>query len=109
MTDYVSLLQTKVTKEYDDFIHSLAKLSPDEIIERAYEKVYKEDLKYTILDKKLDYKSSKVLYSLPNTLETCYQEWLRNDLSHMDLLNEIVDEVTRKYADRYKEKSRDSR
>ncbi len=39
MTDYVSLLQTKVTQEYDDFIHSLAKLPPDKIIERAYEKV----------------------------------------------------------------------
>lgn len=109
MTDYVSLLQTKVTQEYDDFIHSLAKLPPDKIIERAYEKVYKEDLKYTILDKKLDYKSSKILYQLPNTLETCYQEWLRNDLSHMDLLNETVDEVTHKYADRHKNKDRDSR
>lgn len=108
MLDYVLLLQEKVTQEYNDFVHSLAKLPPNEIIERAYEKVYREDLKYTILDKKLDYSSSKTLYQLPNTLETCYQEWLRNDLSHMDLLNDTVDEVTHKYADRHKDKGHDS-
>ena len=47
------MLNDKVQDEYSTFIEKLKGLSPDEIIEHSYEKVFKEDLAIALNEKSL--------------------------------------------------------
>ena len=42
--DYNELLYEKVQAEYDAFIEELKRMTPEQVIDRAYEKVTKENM-----------------------------------------------------------------
>ena len=69
----------KVEKEYQDLIEELKKESSQEILDRAYEKVCKEEMIYCIKDKNLTSKEIKALLKSENILGECYDEWLKTD------------------------------
>lgn len=105
-TDYVQILRTKVQKEYDDFIETLKNKPSDIAIDYAYEKVIKEDILICILNEEIDYTKAKALSFKSYPLDYCYIEWLKNDCSNMDLIQETIDSAMQKAT---KEKQKDER
>ena len=84
-------LNDKVQNEYIAFIEKLKGLPPDKIIERSYEKVFKEDLALALSDKTLSLDETKAMLSLKYPLDALYREWMKTDISYMDMLSDIVD------------------
>ncbi|WP_416325182.1 DUF3848 domain-containing protein [[Eubacterium] hominis] len=85
------MLNDKVQNEYNTFIEKLKGLSPVEIIEHSYEKVFKEDLAMALSEKSLSSDEAKAMLSLKYPLDALYQEWMKTDISYMDMLSDIVD------------------
>lgn len=108
-TDYVDLLYDKVQAEYDTFIKELKQMTPEQVIEKAYEKVIKEDLVTEIQNGNLNQVEAKALYREKYPLDRLYQEWLETDVSYMDLLKDTIDDTAKKAVKEMKEKQRESR
>ncbi|NJE40332.1 DUF3848 domain-containing protein [Faecalicoccus pleomorphus] len=106
MNDYVQVLRTKVQKEYDDFIDGLMNSTNKDVIDHAYEKVIKEDLLICILNENLDKEKAKALSAKPYPLDYCYIEWLKNDCSNKEFLQDTVNGAMQKAM---KEKQKDER
>lgn len=107
--DYNNLLYEKVAKELADFIAELKTKSPDEMIESAYELTIKEDMVSVFEGTDYSQTEAKALYKEKYPLDACYQEWLHNDLTHMDIIKETVEDKIRSCVKRMKAKEHDSR
>ena len=92
------LLYEKMSKEQDNFIEKLKHSSPEEIISAAYEKVMRDDILMLFDDDFLDTKQMKALLKLEYPLSACYDEWLKNDCSYMDMLRDTVDDFSENLA-----------
>lgn len=108
-TDYNALLGEKVWAEYEDFIKELKGKPAEEIIEKAYEKVIKEEMLNICESGDLGQKEAKALYFEKNPLDRMYQEWLKCDLNYTDILRDSVDDTAKKAVMERKEKQRESR
>lgn len=106
-------VQEKLTSEYNDFISELKNERPEVIIERAYEKVCKEEMLYTFEKIPLDVNDCKALLKCPNILDDCYDEWLKSDGNFNELLEYAVEKSVEHIADDFKleqkKKSKDTR
>ncbi len=106
-------LNEKVWKEYSDFIEELKKCKPETIIERAYEKVSKEEIIYKVLDQEYEIGELKALLKNDGILEECYDEWLKSDGNFNELLEYAVDnrieKIVEDYAKQRTIKSKESR
>ena len=100
MNDYKNVLIQKVQSEYDEFIESLKKLPSEKVIDFSYEKVIKEDLVTSIESTNLDEIQAKSLYRLKYPLDYCYKEWLDNDLNHMEMLEDTINDAANKISNR---------
>ncbi|MCG4662402.1 DUF3848 domain-containing protein [[Clostridium] innocuum] len=89
-------LNEKLQKEYDDFIERLKSLPPEQIIESSYEKVFKEEFMTTVQYKDLSKQEIKALLKMDYPLDSLYQEWLKNDLSYIPLIEDTVDDHMKK-------------
>lgn len=107
--DYNELLYEKVQAEYDAFIEELKQMTPEQVIDKAYEKVIKEDLVTEIQHGSLEQTEAKALYREKYPLDRMYQEWLDTDVSYMDLLKDSIDDTAKKAVKEMKEKQRESR
>ena len=81
----------KMQTELDEFIAELKTKSSSEIIECAYELIYKEDILQSFDfdirgNNPLTNEQAKALLSLKNPLDYLYQEWLECDSSVLDTL-----------------------
>ena len=85
------LLYEKMSKEQDNFIENLKHSSPEEIIHSAYENVMRYEILMLFEYYFLDDKQIKALLRLEKPLSACYDEWLKNDCSYMDMLCDTVD------------------
>lgn len=103
-------LYEKVKQEYDEFINSLEEMTPKEIIDKSYEKVFKEEIVNILEYKELNSKEAKALYLSPNPLNILYEEWRNSDYSYMEMLEDAIDDCRRKslisLARRRKEEAR---
>jgi len=88
-------LENKMRAEYAGFIEGMKNKPPADILEAAYEKVFKEDLLLTIENDVLDDGQIAALLTLDTPLEDLYSNWLDTDVSYMDMLRDSVEE----YAD----------
>lgn len=106
-------VQEKLTNEYNDFIFELERERPQVIIERAYEKVCKEEMLYAFNGKGLTTNECKALLKCPNILNKCYGEWLKSDGNLNEMLNYSIDKSVEQIADDFKleqkKKNKDSR
>lgn len=84
-------LYKKLCLEYENFINLVVTLPPNEILERAYEKVFKADILICFENQDISYEKAKALYSLKNPLEELYQEWLNTDVSYMEDLRDAIE------------------
>ena len=80
-----------------------------EAMERAYEKVIKEDFLCCIEEGNLSDKEAKALCQKKYPLDYVYQEWLKTDLSYMDVLRDSLDLASSKAVKEMKMSQRDSR
>lgn len=100
-------LNDKVQDEYHAFIEKLKGLPPDKIIEHSYEKVFKEDLALALSEKTLSPDEAKAMLSLKYPLDALYQEWMKTDISYMDMLSDIVDNKVESAVKEMKIKNRE--
>lgn len=87
------LLYEKASKEQDAFVEYLKTLPPEQIIDRAYEKVMRDDILITFEDDSLSDKQVEALAKLDCPLSVCYDEWQKTDVTYMDRLRDVVDDV----------------
>ena len=92
------LLYEKMSNEQNDFVENLKHSSPEEIISAAYEKVMRDDILMLFDDDFLDTKQTKALLKLEYPLSACYDEWLKNDCTYMDMLRDTVDDFSENLA-----------
>ena len=102
-------LYEKAFKEQEKFIADLKKLPPEEIIEKAYEYIMREDILMTFEDDYLSPKQVKALLKLEYPLSSCYSRWLDNDYSYMEMLQDTVSELGSKLAKENMEKERNQK
>ena len=106
-------VQEKITNEYNDFIEELKKERPEVIIERAYEKVCKEEMLYVFVKNDLSVNECKSLLKCSNILDDCYSEWLKSDGNFNEMLEYAVENsiehITEDFKREQKQKNKDSR
>lgn len=107
--DYNVLLYEKVQAEYDAFIEELKRMTPEQVIDRAYEKVTKENMVMVIQENNLELSEAKALCREKYPLDRMYQEWLDTDVSEMQMLKDSIDDTAKKAVKEMKEKQKESR
>lgn len=107
--NYSVLLYEKVQAEYDDFIDRLKTEPVEEVIEKAYEKVIKEEMVSICKAIENDPKEAKALYLEKFPLDRMYQDWLKNDISYVEMLKDSVDDSAKAAFKEYRENQRESR
>lgn len=96
LTQLKDKLDLKLQLEYDNFIEKLMKLSPKEIIESSYEKIFKEEFLILLQEKELSKSEINSLLKVDYPLDALYQEWLKNDLSYVRMVDETLDNYMNK-------------
>jgi len=85
----------RIRQEYEEFLAEMATKTPQEIIDKAYEIVIKNDI-VEIVENYLSKEANK-LSDIPNPLHYLYLEWLDlawNDYSYMDnLITSITESI----------------
>ena len=107
--NYNVLLYEKVQAEYDAFIEELKRMTPEQVIEKAYEKVTKENMVTIIQEENLTSAEAKALCREKYPLDRMYQEWLDTDVSEMQMLKDSIDDTAKKAVKEMKEKQKESR
>lgn len=69
-----SKFDEKIDNEFEELIEDLKQCRPEVIIERAYEKVSKEEMIYKIKDKNYTVADLKALLKVDGILQQCYDE-----------------------------------
>ena len=77
------LLYQKASKEQEVYVEHLKRLPPEHIIDKAYEKVMRDDILMTFEDDYLSDKQIAELIKLDYPLLACYNEWMDTDYSHI--------------------------
>ena len=95
MEDLQTRLYEKARAEQDKFIDNLLQKLPQEVMDASYEKVMRDDILMLFESDFLDAKQIKELLRLEYPLSTCYNEWLKNDFSYMDMLRDTVDDFSK--------------
>jgi len=107
--DYVKPLYDKVQMEYNIFMEELNRMTPEQIIERAYEKVMKENIVMAIQDMKFTSTEAKALFREKYPLDRIYREWLDTNISDMQILKDSISDTAKKAVKKMKEKRRECR
>lgn len=94
--DYNALLYEKIKAKYDDFIDELKQMTPKQVIEKAYEKVTKENMLIIIQENNLTSCEAKTLFRKKYPLEFMYREWLDTDVNEIQMLKESIDDTAKK-------------
>ncbi|CCY66451.1 putative uncharacterized protein [Clostridium sp. CAG:678] len=104
----------KMQAELDSFISEFKTKPPGELIESAYELIYKQDIlqsfdfdvdgNYPLTDEQ-----AKALLSMKNPLDYLYQEWLDYDDSVLDTLRQSNDFAIDKQIERLKTRAEKER
>jgi len=82
----------KMSAEYKDFLDEMKSKPASDVLEAAYEKVFKEDLLLTIESGWFSDEEITALLSLDTPLAELYWNWLDTDVSYMDMLRDSVDD-----------------
>lgn len=91
--DRNSQLYERASAEYAGFIENLRRKTPKEIIDAAYEITLKEDILCLLESHNMSKKEINILLTLENPLESIYNEWMDNDHSHMEALQQTMDDM----------------
>lgn len=101
-------LYSKLSKEYENYIETLLKKSPKEIIECSEERIIKEEI-LSIFSPELqnfDVDKLNVLLKEKAPLEKLYQGWIDNNLSLTEIVKESVNKTIDNLSRLQKEKNK---
>lgn len=87
-----NVLYEKASKEQEFYYAELKKMSQEQIIEKAYEIVMREDIMIVFEDESLSDKQVEALVKLDYPLSACYDEWQKTDVSYMDRIRDVIDD-----------------
>lgn len=99
-----NILYGKAAKEQSAYIEHLKTLPPEQIIDRAYEKVMRDDILMIFEDDYLSDEQTAELIKLEYPLSACYDEWMDADYSHMEMLRDTIDDYTKRLVDENEQK-----
>jgi len=102
-------LLDKAMNEQAEYIENLKTLPPEKILERAYEKVMRDDIVTTIEFSPLTEKQLKALLKLKAPVSACFDEWQKKDDTYMDRLIDMVDEFSDKLVKNEAEKQKNKK
>lgn len=91
--DRDSQIYERASAEYTEFIKDLEQKTPQEIFDFAYEIVLKADILCLLESHDMSKREINVLLTLEKPLDSIYTEWMDNDHSHMDMLQQTMDEL----------------
>lgn len=91
--DRDSKLYERASAEYAEFIKDLEQKTPQEIMDAAYEIVLKADILCLLESHDMDKKEINVLLTLEKPLDSIYTKWMDSDHSHMDMLQQTMDDL----------------
>ena len=80
----------RIHAEHEEFLAELKQKSPDEIIRRAYEICYREEFVSLLEADYLTEEEIAKLLQLPNPVGFLYGEWLKNDASVVQMLEDVI-------------------
>ena len=103
------LLYEKASKEQDAFIEHLKTLPPEQIIDKAYEKVMRDDILMSFEDDYLSDKQVAELIKLDYPLSACYDEWMDTDVSHMEMLRDTIDSYAKRLVEENEEQKQNNK
>ena len=107
--DYLDMLYEKCRIELTSFENDLINMQPKEILNHAYELVMKRDMFDLVENERLPPDKAKSLCRLQFPLDSCYREWLHNDMSYMDMLQDSMENVANKESRKIREEKKRSR
>jgi hypothetical protein len=106
-------VQEKLINEYNSFIEELRKEKNDTIIERAYEKVCKQEIVYGFEDVYLTVEQCKALLKCKNILNEGYLEWQKCDTNFDEnfdySITETIEHITDKFQKEQKKHNKEAR
>ena len=102
MKDNNKLLYEKAKVEYDEFIKKLKQMTPEKIINKAYETVIKSDILLEIYYPIFSHEEAKALYLEKYPLELMYVDWLAAEDDHMENLRYSIEHTAIKQLQRCK-------
>ena len=91
--DRNSQLYERASAEYAEFIKDLERKTPQEIFDFAYEIVLKADILCLLESHDMSKKEINVLLTLEKPLDSIYTSWMDSDYSHMDMLQQTMDDL----------------
>lgn len=74
-----------------------------------YEKVFKKEMVCICKFATYDQKEAMALYLNKYSLDRMYQDWLKSDVSYMDMLRDSINDSLNDVAKEHREKQRESR
>lgn len=89
-------LIAKIHAEQAKYLDRVAKLSPREIIGKAYEICWREEMIISIESSYFSDEDLKVLSKEENLLDKIYDEWLKTDVSVADIVADIIRDFIKK-------------
>lgn len=103
----------KLEKEYKDFVEDLKKKTPEEIIDKSYELVVKNETIAEIKDMGLEKNEIKALLKEDNLLTEIYDDWINSDgrLGELiyDTMADTIDIIIENFERIEKQKNKESR
>lgn len=84
-------LYDKMSAEFEKFKEDLLNSSPQEVLDRAYEYVIKDDILISLEYNDLTASRADVLLKSENSLNDVYNAWMDSESNHMDEIRDILD------------------
>lgn len=100
-------LYAKMEREQNAFIAKLKSYPPEVILDRAYEKVVRDDFLMVMESMDLSTPQLKALLSLEKTVASLYDEWLDNNFSYMDMVRDTLEYGATKHLKDMLERKKD--
>lgn len=82
-----------IEQEQANYLAEMQTKTPAELIERAYEICYREDIALVLQSMPLRNHELDYLLTLPNPVGFMYSEWLKTDATIHDMLSDTVRDV----------------
>ena len=83
-------LTNKIHEEQEQYLAEIEKLTPQEIIYKAYEICYREEFINIIDNAEFSDELMQSLLELPNPIAQIYEEWLHTDVGVWDILEDVI-------------------
>jgi hypothetical protein len=84
-------LYNKMSAEFEKFKEELLNSSPQEVLDRAYEYIIKDDIVLSLEYSDLTASRADALLKSENSLDEVYDAWMESESSHMDEIREVLD------------------